>query len=51
MANLVRAQLHTSGYKRTIREYIENQRWDDDGESLKITSPTVFQPVVTKSTS
>jgi putative transposase len=26
--------------EQTIREYIENQRWDDDGESFKITAPT-----------
>jgi len=26
--------------EKTIREYIENQKWDDDGEAFKITSPT-----------
>jgi putative transposase len=25
--------------EKTIREYIENQRWDDDVEKFKITSP------------
>lgn len=25
--------------EKTIREYIENQRWDDDMEKFKITSP------------
>ena len=26
--------------EKTIREYIEKQKWDDDGEAFKITSPT-----------
>ena len=26
--------------EKTIREYIENQKWNDDGEAFKITSPT-----------
>ncbi len=26
--------------EKTIREYIEDQRWDQDGESFKITAPT-----------
>jgi putative transposase len=26
--------------EKTIREYIENQRWDEDGESFKITAPS-----------
>jgi putative transposase len=26
--------------EKTIMEYIENQRWDDDAESFKITEPT-----------
>ena len=26
--------------EKTIREYIENQRWDEDAESFKITAPT-----------
>jgi hypothetical protein len=26
--------------EKTIMEYIENQKWDDDAESFKITEPT-----------
>jgi hypothetical protein len=26
--------------EKTIREYIENQRWDEDVEGFKITAPT-----------
>jgi putative transposase len=26
--------------EKTIREYIENQNWDDDAEGFKITAPT-----------
>jgi hypothetical protein len=26
--------------EKTIREYIENQRWDDHEEKFKITAPT-----------
>jgi putative transposase len=26
--------------EKTLREYIENQRWDEDEEGFKITAPT-----------
>jgi putative transposase len=26
--------------EKTIMEYIENQKWDEDAESFKITEPT-----------
>jgi putative transposase len=26
--------------EKTIREYIENQQWDEDATSFKITAPT-----------
>jgi hypothetical protein len=26
--------------EKTIREYIENQKWDDEAEGFKITAPT-----------
>jgi len=30
----------SGGYEKTIMEYIENQKWDEDAESFKITEPT-----------
>src|SRR5487761_1161815 len=30
--------------EKTIQEYIENQRWDEDAESFKITAPRVLKP-------
>jgi REP element-mobilizing transposase RayT len=26
--------------EKTVKEYIENQKWDDDAEGFKITAPT-----------
>jgi len=26
--------------EKTIKEYIENQKWEEDAESFKITAPT-----------
>ena len=32
----------------TIKAYIENQRWDEDDESFKITAPPSLEPALSR---